>query len=127
MRQRLHPVERKDELGILRLLEPECAVIVESGDALGRLHIVRAALLRHAGDKLYNGLLAGPSFHEGSGSDCADAAVGRSRPNATASAASDAIKPRRLILVAGTEVLACEVAGTRHFPDMGFMVSTPTP
>ena len=45
-----------------------------------------------------------PAF--GNGSDCADAAVGRSRPNVTASAASDAITLRRLI---------------------GFMASNPTP
>ena len=43
----LHLVDGEDELVVQRLLDPQRAVIVESGDALLRLDEVRPALLGH--------------------------------------------------------------------------------
>ena len=56
-RERLHPVEREDQLEIHRLLAPERAVVVERGDALGRRHKVRRAFLRDLRDEVDDGLL----------------------------------------------------------------------
>ena len=42
-RQRLHAVEREDELEVHRLLGPQRAVVVEGGDALARRHVILAA------------------------------------------------------------------------------------
>ena len=56
-RERLHAVQREEQLEIHRLLGPERAVVVEDGDALGRRHEVGRALLRHLLDKRDDGLL----------------------------------------------------------------------
>jgi hypothetical protein len=56
-RQRLHLVDREGQLEIDRLLGPQCAVIVEGGDALGRLDVVWRPLPGDALDKAGDGLL----------------------------------------------------------------------
>ena len=56
-RERLHAVEREEQLEVHRLLAPERAVVVEGGDALGRRHEVGRAFLRHLLDKLDDGFL----------------------------------------------------------------------
>jgi hypothetical protein len=48
----LDAIECELELVVDRLLDPQRAVVVEGGDALGRRHIVRPALVRHAGDEI---------------------------------------------------------------------------
>ena len=68
-RERLHAVEREEQLEIHRLLGPERAVVVEGGDALGRRHEVGRAFRGHLRDEVDDGLAwPAPSFHEGSGS-----------------------------------------------------------
>ena len=56
-RERLHAVEREEELEIHRLLGPERAVVVEGGDALGERHEVRRAFRRDLRDEVDDGLL----------------------------------------------------------------------
>ena len=56
-RERLHPVEREDQLEIHRLLGPERAVVVERGDALGGRHELRAAFFRGCLDELDDSFL----------------------------------------------------------------------
>ena len=56
-RERLHAVEREEELEIHRLLGPERAVVVERGDALGGRHEVGRAFLRHLLDEGDDGFL----------------------------------------------------------------------
>jgi len=56
-RENLHAVEREQELKIHRLLGPQSAVIVESGDALVLRHEVGRAVRRHTVDKVQDGLL----------------------------------------------------------------------
>ena len=56
-RERLHAVEREEELEIHRLLAPERAVVVERRDALGRRHEIGRAFLRHLFDKGDDGFL----------------------------------------------------------------------
>ncbi len=53
-RERLHAVEREEELEIQRLLAPERAVIVERRDALLRRHEIGRTFLRHLFDKRDN-------------------------------------------------------------------------
>ena len=66
-RKRLHAVEGKEELEIHRLFGPECAVVVEHGDALGGRDEIRSALLRHLRDEFDRWTAsAGPSFQDGS-------------------------------------------------------------
>ncbi len=54
---RLHLVDGKRELVVDRLLDPQRAVIVEGGDALGRRHIVGSSLFRHPRDEVDDRLL----------------------------------------------------------------------
>ena len=56
-RQRLHAVEREEELEIHRLLGPQRAVVVEGGDAFGGRHEVRARLPGDFRDECDDGLL----------------------------------------------------------------------
>ena len=56
-RERLHAVEREEELEIHRLLAPERAVVIERGDALFRRNEVRRAFLRHLFDERDDGFL----------------------------------------------------------------------
>ncbi len=56
-RERLHPIERKGELEIDRLLGPQRAVIVEGGDAFGLRHEVGAAFRRGPADEIEDRLL----------------------------------------------------------------------
>ena len=67
-RERLHAVEREEELEIHRLLAPERAVVVERGDAFLRRDEIRRAFLRHLRDESGDGLLRALSFQDGSGS-----------------------------------------------------------
>ena len=97
-RLRLDPVEREGELGVHRLLDPQRAVIVEHGDAiLGSDEIGGARLVTRA-TKPTIAALAGPSFHDGSGSGWASAsfaeAVAAIRPSEVAP--TDLKKLRRL-------------------------------
>ena len=55
--ERLHAVEREEELEIHRLLGPERAVVVEDRDALGGRDEVGRALLRHLLDEVDDRLL----------------------------------------------------------------------
>ena len=55
--QRLHAVEREEQLEIHRLLRPQRAVIVEGGDALVDRHEIRRSFLRHFVDESGDGLL----------------------------------------------------------------------
>ena len=55
-RKRLHAVKGKQELEIQRLLGPECAVVVEHGDALGRRHEIGRALLGNFRHEVHDGL-----------------------------------------------------------------------
>src|SRR5271155_6037778 len=55
--ERLHAIEREQHLEIHRLLSPERAIIVESGDPLRLRNKLGRALLRHAVDKSQTGLL----------------------------------------------------------------------
>jgi hypothetical protein len=50
---------------INRLLGPQCAVIVENGDTLGRRHKIHSVLLGDARDKVRNGVLGGSSIIPG--------------------------------------------------------------
>ena len=79
-------VEREEELEIHRLLGPERAVVVERGDASRRAARSLASLLLVTFvTKVDDGLLALPSFHDGSGSaDCAIAVVNVSTQNSAA-------------------------------------------
>ncbi len=43
-RERLHAIEREEQLEVHRLLRPERAVVVEGGDTLGGRNKMRAAL-----------------------------------------------------------------------------------
>jgi hypothetical protein len=47
-RHDLDPVEHEGELKVDRLLRPQRAIVVESGDPLGRLDEIGTAFLRHA-------------------------------------------------------------------------------
>jgi hypothetical protein len=51
-RKRRHPVERENGLRVKQVLDPERAVIVEGGDAVGWRHVVGAALGGHRLDEL---------------------------------------------------------------------------
>ena len=66
--QRRHALEDIHHLRVHRMLDPQRAVLVEGGDALGRRHEVRAALRDGRLHELDHGLLGAPSFHDGSGS-----------------------------------------------------------
>jgi hypothetical protein len=55
----LHLVEGEDELVVQRLLDPQRAVIVERGDALGRRYKVESTLLGHPRDEIDYRLLNG--------------------------------------------------------------------
>jgi hypothetical protein len=59
-REFLHPIEREEDLRVRRILQPERPVVVERRDALGRLDVVSATLVRYRLDKLYDRLLCGP-------------------------------------------------------------------
>ena len=50
-REDFDAVYREEELKTHRLLRPKTAVVVEGGDAFGRWHEVRRALLGHLLDK----------------------------------------------------------------------------
>ena len=56
-RERLHSVERKQELKIHGLLGPQRAVVIEGGDAFCRRHELRPPFLRDFRDKFDEGLL----------------------------------------------------------------------
>ena len=56
-RERLHAIEREEELEIHRLLGPERAVVVEGGDAFGGRDKVWRAVLRDLSDKCDDGFL----------------------------------------------------------------------
>jgi hypothetical protein len=56
-RERLHAVEREEELKIHRLLGPECAVVIKHGNALGGRPRVWRARLGDLSDKVRDGLL----------------------------------------------------------------------
>ena len=51
-RQRLDAVEREGELDVHRLLDPQRAVVVERGDALGLGHEVGRAFRGHRRDEI---------------------------------------------------------------------------
>jgi hypothetical protein len=57
--QRSHPIDRKGELDIDRLLGPQRAVVVEGCDALGCRHELGAGLERHAGNEVGDGPFCG--------------------------------------------------------------------
>ena len=52
-------VQRKEGLRIVRLLDPEGAVVVEHRDAVLLRHELVAPFLRHRGDEIEDGLLVG--------------------------------------------------------------------
>ena len=56
----LHLVDGEHELVVDRLLDPQRAVIVERGDALGRRHVIGPALLGHPRDEIDDRLLGRP-------------------------------------------------------------------
>ena len=56
-RKRLYAVDHEKYLGVNRLLSPECAIVVESSDALLRRHIIRAAFVGHPPYKFDDGFL----------------------------------------------------------------------
>ncbi len=56
-RERLHPIEREGDLDVDRLLGPQRAVVIESGDALRGGHEVRASLRSDARHEADDGLL----------------------------------------------------------------------
>jgi hypothetical protein len=56
-RKGLDAIQGEEELEIERLLRPQCAVVVERGDAFGGRNEVGAALLRHLRDELDDGSL----------------------------------------------------------------------
>ena len=56
-RERLHAVEREEQLEIHRLLAPERAVVVERGDALVRRNEIGRAFFRHLLDEGDDGFL----------------------------------------------------------------------
>ena len=81
-RQRLDPIDRKNDLEIHRLLGPQRAVVVEGGDALVRRHEIRAALGCERGMKSVIDFFTVPSFQEGRGSAgaCAWVVPNQQRP-----------------------------------------------
>jgi hypothetical protein len=56
-RERRDAVEREGELNVHGLLDPERAVVVEGGDALGRGDEIGRAFPRHGGDEVQDGPL----------------------------------------------------------------------
>ena len=80
------------------MLDPQRAVLVEGGDALGRRHELRAALGRGRLHELDDRLLGGPSFHDGSGSVCAKACAANNEA-ANANTPAPMQKTRRFIVV----------------------------
>jgi hypothetical protein len=54
-RQRFDAVEAKDQLEIHRLLDPQRAVVVEGGDAVGGWDKLRSAFAGHIGRELQSG------------------------------------------------------------------------
>ncbi len=58
--KRFHSIDRKDVLDVHRLLGPERAVIVESGNAPLRWHEVSGSLFGHARNEIDEGCLRGP-------------------------------------------------------------------
>ena len=60
-------VEGKEALTVVRLLDPERAVVVERGDAVSRRHELVAALLRHRSDEVEDCLLVGAIAPGGKG------------------------------------------------------------
>ena len=56
-RERLHAVQREEQLEVHRLLGPQRAVVVERGDALRHGDEALRALLRHLADKCDDRLL----------------------------------------------------------------------
>jgi hypothetical protein len=52
VRLRLHLVDGEDQLSVHRHLDPERAIIVESGDTLFRIDVVGTALLRHLANEI---------------------------------------------------------------------------
>ena len=93
-RERLDAVERKGELRVHRLLDPQCAIIVEGGDPFryearnpGEPSRVTAAT------KSRMDCLARPSFHDGSGSAvCAWAEMRKSGADRAGTTARDESK-----------------------------------
>src|SRR5262245_38738831 len=55
-----HPIHRKHDLEIHRLLRPQCSVMVKSCDPIGGCDIIGTAFAGHALDKFEYRLLAGP-------------------------------------------------------------------
>ena len=95
MCERLHAVEREGELDVHRLLDPKGAVVVEGGDAFGKRDELGISLRRGRLHEPDDRLLGGPSFQDGSGSDCACAEVGRSVPDKAGSSAKVESRARR--------------------------------
>jgi hypothetical protein len=80
---RPHPIERKCQLDIHWLFNPERAIVVERRDTLGRRDKLRAAGFGYPTDEFNDGLLRRGGVPDGNGSPSASAGIDQPKPSAS--------------------------------------------